>query len=472
MRVRFFFACIASLIALSAVAVPENKTALVNGTVIDPGTAKIMPSAIVFIEGDRISAVSDQASAISTKDANVIDCKGKFILPGYIDTHVHFFHSSSIYTRPDVVDLTSLRSFKDEHAWIERNLHDTFERYLRSGITSVVDVGGPMWNFQLRKLANSIQKAPRLAVAGPLISSVSSPQIELDGEASIVKIDSPEQGRAMVQKLAREKPDFVKIWYIVDAENPVEKFRPVVHAVIEESHRLKLRVAVHATELEAARAAVEEGADLLVHSVMDKRVDEHFVQLLKEKRTMLTPTLVVFERYVRTFANKLELTPEEKAWGNPEVIASLDVAKLPAEKMPDGIKSAMANPQPMFDRMQRTYDIALKNLKTLQDAGVTIATGTDAGNIGTIHGPAIFREFQLMKEAGLTPMQILQCTTANAAKTFGDETGSKIGSLKAGNFADLVILKSNPLDDITHASAIDSVMKNGVIYSADSILAK
>jgi imidazolonepropionase-like amidohydrolase len=471
MVLRLFSACVIVALVISPTdAIADKKIALVNGTLIDPGTAKVVPNAVVLIEGDHISAVGDQAAAISTKDARVIDCKGKFILPGYIDTHVHFFHSGSIYTRPDVVDLTSLRSLKDEHAWVERNLRDTFERYLRSGVTAVIDVGGPMWNFRLRELARSVEKAPRLAVAGPLISSVSSPQIEFDGHASVVKIDTSEQGRAMVQKLGREKPDYVKIWYIVDAENPVEKFRPVVHAVIEESHRLKLRVAVHATELEAARAAAEEGADLLVHSVMDKLVDERFIQLLKEKKTILTPTLVVFERYGRTFANKLELTPEEKAWGNPEVIASLDVTKLPTEKVPDRIKSAVANPQPTLDHIQRTNNIALKNLKTLQDGGITIATGTDAGNIGTIHGPSIFREFQLMKEAGLTPMQILQCSTANAAKTFGGDTGPKIGSLKAGNFADLVILKSNPLDDIKHASDIESVMKNGVLHPAASLV--
>src|SRR5204863_5379988 len=96
--------------------------------------------------------------------------------------------------------------------------------------------------------------------------------------------------------------------------------------------------------------------------------------------------------------------------------------KIPPDKMPERIKNALANPDAVLDRIQKTYDVALKNLKTLQDAGVTIAAGTDAGNIGTIHGPALFREFQLMKEAGLTPMQILQCATSNAAKVF-DTTG-------------------------------------------------
>jgi 6-phosphogluconate dehydrogenase len=185
---------------------------------------------------------------------------------------------------------------------------------------------------------------------------------------------------------------------------------------------------------------------------------------MRERGTILTPTLVVFERYSRTFAHQLNLTPEEKAWGNPEVLASLDVTKLPEGKIPMRIADALAKPEPVLDRIQQTYDIALKNLKTLHDAGVTIATGTDAGNIGTIHGPSIFREFQLMREAGLTPQEILACTTANAARTFGGETGEKIGVLAPGKFADLVILNSDPREDIARTSDIYSVMKNGVLY--------
>jgi len=178
----------------------------------------------------------------------------------------------------------------------------------------------------------------------------------------------------------------------------------------------------------------------------------------------------VFERYGRTFSHQLNLTREEKAWGNPEVIASLDVTKIPQDKLPDRIKNALAKPDEALDRIRKTYDVALPNLKKLEDAGVTIAAGTDAGNIGTIHGPALFREFQLMKEAGLTPMQILQCATANAAKLLGGDTGAHIGSVSNGNFADLVILRSDPLRDIKNTSDIDSVVKNGVLYPAQELL--
>jgi imidazolonepropionase-like amidohydrolase len=460
------FLCLCVLLA--AVPVHAEKISLVGGTVINPADGKVLPIATIVINGDKIERVAMGKQDASTLGKQ-IECVGKFISPGYIDTHVHFFQSGDLFTRPDGADLNSVRAYKDEVAWIKSHLDDVFARYIRCGITSVVDVGGPMWNFEVRKKANATAKAPRVAVAGPLISSVSREKLDL-GDPPIVKIDGPDQAREFVRKLAGQKPDLVKIWYIVDKDHPVDSFRPTVRATVEESHAHNIRVAVHATELETARAAVEEGADILVHSVVDKPVDDAFVKLLKDRHIILCPTLVVFERYGRTFSHQLNLTPEEKAWGNPEVIASLDVTKIPQDKLPDRIKSALAKPDEALDRIKNTYEVALPNLKKLEDAGVTIAAGTDAGNIGTIHGPALFREFQLMKEAGLTNMQILQAATANAAKLFGGDTGAHIGKIDNGYFADLVILKSNPVDDIANASDIDTVIKNGVVYPADSIL--
>jgi imidazolonepropionase-like amidohydrolase len=455
-------------VSLFTAALRAERISLVGGTVINPADGKVLPNATVVIDGDKIERV-----AIGKQDAGSlgkqIECVGKFILPGYIDTHIHFFQSGDLFTRPDGTDLNSVRPYKDEVAWVKSHVNDVFARYLRSGITSVVDVGGPFWNFEVRKTANQTQIAPRVAVAGPLISSVSREKLDL-GDPPIVKIDTPDQARDFVRKLAEQKPDLVKIWYIVDKDHPVESFRPIVRATIQESHAHKIRVAVHATELETARAAVEEGADVLVHSVTDKPIDDAFVKLLKDRHTILCPTLVVFERYGRTFSHQLNLTPEEQKWGNPEVIASLDVTKIPQDKLPQRIKDALAKPDEALGRIKKTYEVALPNLKRLEDAGVTIAAGTDAGNIGTIHGPALFREFQLMKDAGLTPMQILQCATGNAAKLFGGDTGAHIGQIAPGFFADLVILNSNPLDDIAHASDIDRVIKNGVISPADSIL--
>src|SRR6266567_668890 len=344
-------------LSIFAITVRAEKIALVGATVINPAGGKVMPNATVVINDDKIESVvigKQNAEALGKQT----ECAGKFILPGYIDTHIHFFQSGDLFTRPDGADLNSIRPYKDEVAWVKSHVNDVFARYLRSGITSVVDVGGPFWNFEVRKAANATAKAPRVAVAGPLISSVSRPQLDL-GDPPIVKIDTPQQAREFVRKLAAQNPDLVKIWYIVDKDHPVDRFRPIVCATVEESHSRKLRDAVHATELETARAAVEDGADVLVHSVIDKPVDDAFVKLLQDRHTILCPTLVVFERYGRTFANKLNLTLEEKAWGNPEVIATLDVTKVPRDQLPDRIKTALAKPDDALDRIKKIYDVTL-----------------------------------------------------------------------------------------------------------------
>jgi cytosine/adenosine deaminase-related metal-dependent hydrolase len=189
-------ASLALSLVFAATALAEQ-TLLVGGTVINPADGKTVDNAVLLINADKIENVTTRKEARIPSGTKSIDCTGKFILPGYIDTHVHFFQSGDLFTRPDGVDLTSSRSYKDEVAWIRSHLDDTFARYLRSGITSVVDVGGPMWNFEVRKRANATAKAPRVAVAGPLISSVSRPQLDL-GDPPIVKIDSPEQARGFV----------------------------------------------------------------------------------------------------------------------------------------------------------------------------------------------------------------------------------------------------------------------------------
>src|SRR5438034_9151119 len=136
-----FLAIALSIFSLSARA---EKISLGGRTVINPADGKVLPNATVVIDGDKIERV-----AIGKQDAaslwKQIDCVGKFILPGYIDTHVHFFQSGDLFTRPDGTDLNSVRPYKEEVAWIKSHLDDTFARYIRCGITSVVDVGGPFW---------------------------------------------------------------------------------------------------------------------------------------------------------------------------------------------------------------------------------------------------------------------------------------------------------------------------------------
>ena len=443
----------------SAVAQP---TALVGPTALNPADSTVIADATILIRGDEIAAVGPSSDVTVPDDATVHEMPNKYVMPGLIDGHVYFFQSGGLYTRPDVLDLRAKRPYAEELRRIKERLPDTFRRYLRSGVTSVVDVGGPMWNLDVRARADTTAMAPTVAVAGPLISSVERPSLD-EGDPPILQITTPEAARKEVREQIIAGVDLVKIWYIVrQGETPAD-YRPVVEATIDEAHNAGIRVAVHATELETARAAVEAGADVLVHSVFDKPVDDAFVRLLRENDVLYTPTLMVRERYRETFAQQLGLTTAEHRLGQKDVIASLfDLRTLPDSLVPpelrQRIQQAPATP---------SDTVAMRNLKRLHDAGVPIAAGTDAGNIGTPHGPALFREFELMRTAGLAPQEILATATAGGARLLGRDD---LGQLKPGMQADLVVLDKNPFADVTNATSIHRIVKGGRVYVPDSLV--
>lgn len=230
---------ISSLALLPFAAGAPATKAIVGGTLIDPASGRVIEDSVIVIEGDRISAAGPGKEVKIPAAAERVDARGRWIIPGLIDTHVHFFQSGGLYTRPDGCDLRAVRPYPEEIAGIKKNLPDTFKRWLRSGVTSVVDVGGPFWNFDMRDQARATKAAPRVAVAGPLISSVSREALDL-GDPPILEIKTPEEARALVRRLVERKPDFVKIWYIRRTPEDVENFRPIVRATIEESHAHKV----------------------------------------------------------------------------------------------------------------------------------------------------------------------------------------------------------------------------------------
>jgi imidazolonepropionase-like amidohydrolase len=437
-------------------------TAFVGGTVVNPEGAPIVEDATVVVEDGRITAVGPRADVDVPDDATVIDAGGKYLIPGLTDGHVHFFQSGGLYTRPDAIDLRAVRPYAEELALIKERLPDTFARYLRSGITSVVDVGGPMWNLDVRAQADTMAKAPRVTVAGPLISSVERPKLD-EGDPPILKIETPEAARAEVREQVEAGVDLIKIWYIVRPTETPAAYRPVVEATIEEAHRLGKRVAVHATQLETARAAVEAGADILVHSVFSRPVDDAFVQLMHENDVLYTPTIMVMERYSEVFAQQLDLTVPEHQIAHPDIIGSLfDLRTLPDSLMTPGRRRQMQSTRPV-----NPDSAAIRNLRVLHDAGVPIVAGTDAGNIGTPHGPALHREIELMRAAGLSPREILTTATVGGARLAGRDD---LGTIEAGQLADLVILDEDPRTDIAHWSTIHRVVKGGHVFAPDDLV--
>jgi imidazolonepropionase-like amidohydrolase len=456
------------LCLLPALAPPTTRAqapalAVVGATLVNPGAAPV-PDVVVVVRDGRIIEVGPASRVRVPPDAQVVDAKGRWIIPGLVDGHVHFFQSGGLYTRPDAIDLRKHRPYADrELAWIRANLGDTFARYVRSGVTSVVDFGGPFWNFEVREIARKTAAAPRVAVAGPLASTYQPEALTTD-DPPILKVNTPEEARALVRRQLSRHPDFVKIWYIVRQGEKPEDNLPVVKAAVDEAHAGGVRVAVHATELETARAAVLAGADVLVHSVEDKDVDDAFLKLLKERDVVYVPTLMVVERYRRVFTQQIQLTRPEWEIANPWVVGTwFDLRHLPEADLPPRVVQSIRELRPL-----PPPTTLLKNLQRVHAAGVTVALGTDAGNIGTPHGPAVFREMELMREAGLSPAEVLATATVNGAKLMGRE--KELGTVEAGKLADFVVLGSDPLADIRNTSDIHTVVKEGQVFEKDALV--
>ena len=195
-------ALLTALPLVSLGAAPAPPIAIVGATVIHPelvGAATSAPDTTVIISGKHITAVGPTASTAVPRGARVIDGHGKWVIPGLIDSHVHFFQSGNLYTRPDVVDLNAFVPYAQEVKRNTTRLPLTFRVWLASGVTAVADVGGPFWNFKMRAAARASDTAPRVAATGPLISMVDRPQLDL-GDPPIIKIASPQAARELVRR--------------------------------------------------------------------------------------------------------------------------------------------------------------------------------------------------------------------------------------------------------------------------------
>jgi predicted amidohydrolase YtcJ len=166
----------------------DRVTAIVGATVIHPerdGADAVAASTTIVVRGSRIAAVGPAASTPVPAGAEVIDARGRWVIPGLVDAHVHFFQSGNLYTRPDAMDFNAVVPYAQEVARNKARLPETFRVWLRSGVTSVADVGGPFWNFDVRDAAARNPAAPRVAIAGPLISMVDRVKLDL-GDPPII----------------------------------------------------------------------------------------------------------------------------------------------------------------------------------------------------------------------------------------------------------------------------------------------
>jgi imidazolonepropionase-like amidohydrolase len=439
--------------------------AIVGATLIHPDSERVEHGRTLIIDGEHIRADMPSADAPIPAGAQVIDARGKWVLPGLIDAHVHFFQSGNFFARPDVANFEPYVTYASEVARNKARLLATFKVWLANGVTGVVDVGGPLWNFDVRAAARASAAAPRVAVAGPLVSMVAAEALNL-GDPPIIRVDSPQAARELVEREARFKPDFIKVWFIHNRGDDLAEQEAIVAAAGSAAHAAGIRFAVHATDLAVAKAALRAGADFLVHSVENEPIDDEFIELALRRKVLYCPTLSVYSGYADALSGDWKPSDAEAKRGDPEIVralASLNSGSLPRRLFPHDVSRLIAQ-----HYLPRRAPAMAANLRKAQAAGITVVMGTDAGNIGTLHGPAFHREMAMMLQAGLTPIQVLQSATVNGAKALGME--KELGTLAPGKLADLLILNADPLVDLANLAALHRVIKNGVVYDPEELM--
>jgi len=438
---------------------PAPPHALTGATLIDGRGGAPIANANVILRDGKIDCAGTATQCPVPEGVDVTNVSGLWITPGLIDSHVHFSQTGWADGRPDSIDVRAAHPYEIVEADLKNNPERFGKSYVCSGVTSVWDVGGYPWTLRLHERFENNTQVPHVVAAGPLLSTLDH-WLNLAAERQFIVLKDAESARNGVRYLAAQHSKAVKVWFIVTKELPAEGSTPAVMAAGEEARKNKLPLIVHATGLAEAKVALRAGANVLVHSVEDLPVDQEFLDLAKKNGTIVIPTLTVIDGYLRMLRGVVDRKAPAVDDPNGCVdrgtlektaeTATLDPSLVPADRM-----AARQQRTERFTRVTRA------NLKTLVNAGIPIATGTDAGNPLTLHGPAIYAEMEAMHVAGMTPMQVIVASTSTASRAMGLD--KQVGTIERGKDADLVVVGGDPSLDVANFRKIRYVVRSGVV---------
>ncbi len=461
-----FPAAVLVLAALSGADAPPDPVAWIGATLIDGTGAPPVRDAVVVVAGEKILAVGPRSGVAIPEGARRVDAAGRWIVPGFTDVRVSLALSGDLYSRPEILNLADLFNGGDSRApaVAPRDVAETLARHLACGVTTVADAGGPDFTFALRNsLASLAAPAPRVAVSGPLVSAHIGPAAAANGDEDLptVAVDTPEAASEIVRSILAKKPDFVNVDFPFWPENEIDDYAPIVRAAIAEAHAAGVRAAVRARRLEAVRSAVAAGADAIVGGPDDAPLDTALLTEMKRRGVVYATSLVAFEAFAEVVRRNVVLSEIEKRFGDQDAIRSFgDVGRWPENRLPD---------LDVLGDLDPTAVLA-DNLRRVRDAGVEIAVGSTAGNIGVLHGPAIHREFELLEKAGLSAGAVLAAATRGGAAFLGRLATS--GTIEKGKLADFVVLAADPLAGASSLSKIHRVVRGGAEFDPETLVPK
>jgi len=429
----------------------QSALVLDHVTIIDVASGALQHDMSVMIAGDRITQITTSTNAHPPRGARLFDARGKYLIPGLWDMHVHMV-------------------FGD---WIPRNEKVILPLFVANGVTGVRDMGGDLEVLKTWRSEISSGKltGPRMVISGPM----------LDGPVprfpSSVSIKNASDGQRAVDDLYAHGADFIKIQSLIPRDG--------YFAAAEEARRLKVPFVGHVPDAVRASEASNAGQASIEHltgvfegcspiedqlmkgpkgpgqfvSTYDANRAKVLVALFAKNHTWQVPTLV--------WEHGQWLIDESDLSHDPLVSYAPPAWKDRTWPMftKDILHDMDTDPRPVRERFTQ---MELEIVGQMHRAGVPFLAGTDtAAGVHVFPGFSLHEELQYFVKAGFTPLEALQTATQNPAQFLGKTTD--LGAVRPGKLADLVLLDSNPLDDIRNTRKIYAVILAGHLFSRQQL---
>lgn len=410
-----------------------SRLVLQSGNVFDSLAGKVNKDYTVIIEGNKISWLGKSNLFDKSKNDKIIDASEKFVLPGLIECHVHLDGTGTAQTDQEYMRTKS-------SMWSFIALANA-QKHLMSGFTCVRDCGShPDFAPSLRRIFNQGMLAgPRLVVANRAIIQPGNqefvgPDILYDFLREFYETKSGVEG---VIHAVRERnwqgSDFIKTATSGGVLHGIESKLDMsfwteeeLEAMVNEAHRIGMHLACHAHGREGIYHAAKAGIDTIEHGTF---IDEESADIIIKKGLYLVPTQAALTNLNKSDINK-QMPPEVQ------------------RKIKEAAETSLENHQMAFKK------------------GVKFALGTDAGTPGNFHGETAQEVRYMVENVGMSPIQALQIATIEGARAIKLE--EKIGSIKQGKIADIIICSKDPISDVTileNIKNITHVIKDGIIMA-------
>lgn len=432
--------------ALSPIPTPQqsNVIAIRNVTVIPGDGAPPISEATVLIRGEHIASIGPAAETVIPTGARVIEARGKFLVPGFIEMHAHLSK-----TRASALGL-----------------------FIANGVTTVRDMGGDheellRWRQEIRA---GKRVGPRMLIAGPILESARNlermrrdpPEKRIEPfERTRIPVASPAEARRIVAELASRELDFLKVRTVQDQAT----FKALNEAA--NAHGIPLVGHVTGIPPEVVLEAGHDGVDHSFYPSLENKTREERLAVWRkfaERGVPVVPTLVaLFEGTFPPTERLRAVTEDDEGKIEPRR------AFLSKYLVLDWREQVEESNEPRRQALRKIMDdVVRRDLREMHEAGMEVLVGSDVAVLNTYPGSSLHDEMAFfVSELGMTPAEVLERATSRSTRFL--RIGDSVGTVERGKVADLVLLDANPLQDIRNTRRIAAVVVRGVFYDTKGI---